>query len=84
MGFTEVEGSFYLVQKGFERLIHVFELTHKLDRIVLEEIGKILHMNVMDKKTYSTVVTDNKSTIHYIIDYFRDTMKGMKSLEYRI
>lgn len=84
VGFTEAEGSFYLVLKGKERLIHAFELTHKLDRIVLEGIAKILHMNVTDKKTYSTVVTSNKTNIIYIIEYFRDTMKGMKSLEYRI
>jgi LAGLIDADG endonuclease len=84
VGFTEAEGSFYLVVKGTERLVHAFELTQKLDRIVLEGIAKILHMNVTDKKTYSTVVTCNKTTIIHIIDYYRDTMKGMKSLEYRI
>jgi LAGLIDADG endonuclease len=84
VGFTEAEGSFYLVLKDPERLVHAFELTQKLDRIVLEGIAKILHMNVTDKKTYSTVVTSNKTTIIHIIDYYRDTMKGMKSLEYRI
>jgi hypothetical protein len=84
VGFTEAEGSFYLVLKGTERLVHAFELTQKQDRIVLEGIAKILHMNVMDKKTYSTVVTCNKTSILHIIDYYRDTMKGMKSLEFRI
>jgi hypothetical protein len=84
VGFTEAEGSFYLVLKGQERVVHAFELTQKQDRIVLEGIAKILHMKVTDKKTYSTVVTYNKSTILHIIDYFRDTMKGMKSLEFRI
>lgn len=84
VGFTEAEGSFYLVQKGKERLVHAFELTQKLDKIVLEGIAQILHMNVMDKKTYSTVVTYKKTTILHIIDYYRDTMKGMKSLEFRI
>gem|GEM_PF-904705 len=84
VGFTEAEGSFYLVLKGTERLVHAFELTQKQDRIVLEGIAKILHMNVTDKKTYSTVVTYNKTTILHIIDYYRDTMKGMKSLEFRI
>jgi hypothetical protein len=84
VGFTEAEGSFYLVLKGTERLVHAFELTQKQDRIVLEGIAKILHMNVTDKKTYSSVVSCNKTTILHIIDYYRDTMKGMKSLEYRI
>lgn len=84
VGFTEAEGSFYLVMKGQERLVHAFEITQKLDRIILEEIAKILHMNVTDKKTYSTVVTYKKTTILHIIDYYRGTMKGMKSLEYRI
>ena len=44
MGFTEAEGSFYIVLKGKEQLVHAFELTHKKDRIVLEGIAKILHM----------------------------------------
>jgi hypothetical protein len=92
MGFRPLGGQ-RMVALSYQR-VHAFELTQKLDRIVLEGIAKILHMNVTDKKTYSTVVTCNKTTIIHIIDYYplvsnqsgrdRDTMKGIKSLEYRI
>ena len=58
-----------MVALSYQR-VHAFELTQKLDRIVLEGIAKILHMNVTDKKTYSTVVTCNKTTIIHIIDYY--------------
>jgi len=39
IGFTEAEGSFYLTKKGPERMIHAFEITQKLDKIVLEAIA---------------------------------------------
>ena len=35
IGFTEAEGSFYIVKKGEKRLVHAFEITPKLDVIVL-------------------------------------------------
>ena len=35
IGFTEAEGSFYIVKKGEKRLVHAFEITQKLDVIVL-------------------------------------------------
>lgn len=50
IGFTESEGSFYLVQKDSKRLVHAFEITQKLDIIVLEAIAKILGLNVTKKK----------------------------------
>nr|YP_010692843.1 LAGLIDADG endonuclease domain-containing protein [Schizosaccharomyces osmophilus]WCA44842.1 LAGLIDADG endonuclease domain-containing protein [Schizosaccharomyces osmophilus] len=84
VGYTEAEGSFNIVQKGGERLVHAFEITQKLDLIVLEAISLILPLNVKDKKTYFTVVTTKKANILFIIDFFKNTMKGMKSLEYRI
>ena len=84
IGFTEAEGSFYLVKKGPLRLTHAFEITQKLDRIVLEAIALIFGIKVTQKKTYFTVVTTNSTAISRIIDYFFKTMKGMKALEYRI
>lgn len=36
------------------------------------------------KKTYFTVVTTNTDAIKNIADYYFNTMKGMKALEYRI
>jgi hypothetical protein len=84
VGFTEAEGSFYLVQKDPARLVHGFEITQKLDLIVLECISKLLGISVMKKNNYNTVVTTNSRSIKNIIDYFENTMKGMKALEFRI
>lgn len=84
IGFTEAEGSFYIVKKGPLRLVHAFEITQKLDKIVLEAIAFILGLKVTTKKTYMTVVTTNSKSIENIISYYFKTMKGMKALEYRI
>ena len=84
IGFTEAEGSFYIVKKGATRYSHAFEITQKLDKIVLESIAFILNMKFYHKQTYMTVVTTNSDVISQIIDYYFKTMKGMKSLEYRI
>jgi hypothetical protein len=64
--------------------VHGFEITQKLDVIVLKSIAFTLGISVMNKKSYNTVVTTNSRAISNIIDYYKNTMKGMKSLEYRI
>ena len=84
IGFTEAEGSFYLVKKGTTRIVHVFEITQKLDRIVLEAISKILPIKVYEKKTHFTCVTTNYKSVGDIIHYFQNTIKGIKSVEFRI
>lgn len=84
VGFTEAEGSFYLVSKSSRRITHRFEITQKLDIIVLIAIGFILGIKVTVKPTYNTVATTATFPISNIIPYFHNTMKGMKSLEYRI
>lgn len=84
IGFTEAEGSFYLVKKGPQRMVHAFEITQKLDRIVLEAIALILGTKVITKKTYNTVIITNFDGISSVVQYFFKTMKGMKALEYRI
>jgi LAGLIDADG endonuclease len=84
VGFTEAEGSFYLVKKTDNRLVHGFEITQKLDLIVLKSIASILGISVTKKKLYNTVVTTNSRAISNIINYYKNTMKGMKALEYRI
>jgi cytochrome c/quinol oxidase subunit I/LAGLIDADG DNA endonuclease family protein len=87
VGFTEAEGSFYLVNKSKNRIVHAFEITQKLDKIVLIGIKHILHIstNVNFKKAgYYTIVTTNSRAIENIIQYYKNTMKGMKSVEYRI
>lgn len=87
IGFTEAEGSFYLQRKDVgcgARMVHGFEVTQKLDPIVLLGISYILGIKFAVKKTYNTVFTTNVSDIPRIISYFNSTMIGMKSLEYRI
>ena len=84
IGFTEAEGSFYLVKKGPKRIIHAFEITQKLDKIVLEAIAQIFNTKVIKKKTYYTVLVSTNEGVSFLIDYFNKTMKGMKSLEFKI
>lgn len=86
IGFTEADGSFYLVSKSSTRIVHAFEITQKLDSLMLQEIGKRLGIsNVSYKKAgYYTLVTTNSRNIENIISYFNNAMKGMKSLEFRI
>jgi hypothetical protein len=87
IGFTEAEGSFYLFNKDKDRIVHAFEITQKLDKIVLMCIKHLLHIstNVQTKKSgYFSISTTNSRAIENIIDYYKNTMKGMKSVEYKI
>lgn len=84
IGFTEAEGSFYLVSKTSTRIVHAFEITQKLDFIVLEAIAHILGIRTSKKKLHNTVVTTNSRAVSNIIDYFGNTLKGMKAVEFRI
>lgn len=88
IGFIEAEGSFYLVKKDFKRIVHGFGLTQKLDKHVLEGIRIILHIKnpvrFKELQDYYILDTTNSRAIENIIDFFKDTMKGVKSLEYRI
>lgn len=84
IGFTEAKGSFYLVNKTDCRIVHGFEITHKLDLIVLSAIGYILGIKTYSKNTHFTVVTTNSRSIENIINYYTNTMKGMKSFEFRV
>ena len=86
VGFIEAEGSFYLVKKDDIRLVHGFGLTQKLDPIVLESINRVLKVptKIKCKPTHYSLDTTNSRAIENIISYFNNTMKGMKSFEYRI
>ena len=88
VGFIEAEGSFYLVSKDKTRIVHGFGISQKLDSVVLEAIRRILHISTAVrfkyKHNYYTLDTTNSRAIENIIQYFYKTMKGMKSVEYRI
>jgi len=84
IGYTEAKGSFYFVNRSKDRIVHGFEITQNLDLIVLSAIGCILGIKTSSKKMYHTVVTTNSRSIENIIKYFFNTMKGMKSFEFRV
>lgn len=88
VGFVEGDGSFYLVSKDDKRIVHGFGITQKLDSIVLNGIKSILHIpNAVHYKAvhnYFMLDTTNSRAIENILEYFQGTMKGMKSLEFRL
>ena len=87
VGFTEAEGSFYLVSKSINRLVHGFEVNQKLDKTVLLAIKYLSHIktDVQNKKAgYFSLSTTNSRAIENIIEFYKNTTKGMKSVEYRI
>lgn len=88
VGFVEAEGSFYLVTKESNRIVHGFGISQKLDELVLQAIVLILHIKTSvrykERHNYYLLDTTNSRAIENIIEYFRDTMKGVKSLEYKI
>lgn len=84
IGFTEAEGSFFIGKKGGNRYVHYFVITQKTDFIVLSAISYVLNIPLYQHKTYIAVETSKSSRISNIIDYYTKTMKGMKSLEFRI
>ena len=88
IGFTEAEGSFYLTCKSPTRIVHGFGFTQKLDKIVLDSIRCILHISTKVRykslHDYYILDTTNSRAIINIIKYFYKSMKGIKSVEYRI
>jgi hypothetical protein len=88
VGFVEAEGSFYLVSKDTNRIVHAFGISQKLDRIVLEGIRHVLHISTKvifkEKHNYYMIDTTNSRAISNISNYFLNTMKGIKGVEYRI
>jgi hypothetical protein len=84
VGFTEAKGKFYLEKKEPFRMNHYFEISQEKEKIVLKAFSLLLDMEIMNKNTYFVCVTTTQASVHKVIDYFFGTMKGMKSLEYRI
>ena len=88
VGFIEAEGSFYIVKKDSNRYVHGFGITQKLDSHILEAIKHIFHINakVKYKYRYNYYILDStgQKAIQNIIIYLESTMKGMKSLEFKI
>lgn len=65
-------------------MVHAFEVSERRDLIVCHALGYIFRANVITKKTDNTVVTTKTSSIFHLVHYFNRTLKGIKSIEYRI
>jgi len=89
IGFTEAEGSFYLVvkEKG-ERIVHGFGISQKLDWIVLEalriRLGIATKVVRRSKHGHNQLDTTNSRAIANIGSFFNGKMKGMKAVEFKI
>jgi hypothetical protein len=106
VGFTEAEGSFFILQKEPGRLVHAFGITQKLDGVVVEGMRMILHIAAkvvfreggLSLNGYHKLETTNsppparsarpwssaRGAILNIAEYYANTMKGMKAVEYKI
>lgn len=80
VGFTEVRGHFYIIENSHGGLIHVFEITHKPDLIVLDNISAMLNL----KSHTTTIRADHKKYVLGVVDFFFKTMRGITSVEYSI
>lgn len=87
VGFTEAEGSFFLTKKEQDRIVHAFGISQKLDIHILTILKKIFGIKAKIKKNKSgsfLLETTNSRNIRYLINYFKQTQKGMKAVEYKI
>jgi len=93
VGFVEAEGSIYYTKKDSKRIVHCFNVTQKLDLIVLVSIKYIFNIKAAiqyhKKKNYYSLSTTNSSTIEYIINYFSYKVDasyflGVKGFEFKI
>jgi Cytochrome C and Quinol oxidase polypeptide I/LAGLIDADG endonuclease len=88
IGFIEAEGSFYIIKKDIHRYEMGFGITQKLDSHILFCIKYLLNLktNIRKKEKHHYYILDTilKNDILNIIDYFDNTMKGMKSFEFKI
>ena len=87
IGYTETVGSFYLTLKSENKLIHGFGITHKSDPIVLLGIKEILNIksNVKwNSKGFYYLDCTKSTDLFGIKIYYSKTMKGIKSLEYKL
>lgn len=88
IGFIEAEGSFYFSKKDNLRIVHSFGISQKLDSHLLEQLrsvfGIVAKLKYNKKNNFYLLETSNNRNILYLIDYFHNYLKGIKSLEYRI
>ena len=85
-GFIEGEGSFYLVAKDSNSIVHGFGLRQKWDKIVLKAIKLLLHITtgVGGKDSNSTFYTIHARSIENVMIYFKNNLIGIQSIPYTI
>jgi hypothetical protein len=87
IGFVETEGKFLIYKNEEGNYIHIFKLSLMKDDIVLKAIKNHLNLNcdiIINKSGYYNLEVKDKISLKRIKLYFFKTMKGIKSLEYRI
>jgi hypothetical protein len=86
VGFTEAEGSFYLVLKDENRISHAFGITQSEDKHLLEEIRWrfTFKAKVRPCNTAWQVETTNWHSVRRLKTFFHKRLKGRMSLIYRI
>lgn len=93
IGFIEAEGSFYLVKKRENRIVHAFGISQKLDPIILYSLKYKLHISssvkFREKHNYYSIECTNSRFIENIINYFTSNdhsilFLGIKNLEFSI
>jgi hypothetical protein len=86
-GFTEAEGSFYIVKKDKERAVHGFGWTQKNDPHILESLRTLFKINAKVKwnqKGFWSLDSTSEKSIVKATFCFKNLFKGMKSSEWRI
>jgi hypothetical protein len=90
VGFTEAEGSFYLVKKDSnvsKRIVHAFGITQKKDVHILHQLRSLWGIAAqvkLGKNQAYLLETTNSRVIEHLTHYFSNTFKGMKAVEFRI
>nr|UBU96507.1 hypothetical protein [Malassezia furfur] len=85
VGFTEVQGNFILVNTNDKHITQVFKINLKSNQIVINAIAMILNMNIFnDQNDYTCISSSDPQSIQTIIQYFNHTLKGIKSLEFKL
>jgi hypothetical protein len=85
LGFTEAEGSFYLTQKGPQRLVHGFGWIQKDEKKLLESLKARFSLKAQVKahvsKKYWILESTSGQGVDTAVLFFEKKLKGIKALE---
>lgn len=90
VGFIEAEGGFFIVRRynRNDKCEHIFAISQKLDKQVLEQIRIVLgiNANVTYESTTNTwkLKTQKNSEIEFLIAYFDNWLVGEKRVEFEL